>query len=194
MYTPYVRISTGNPYTVLDSTAKNALGAVYAAPQNEGLPTTTNGVGAPAVIKYVYYNSTANPAPVGAPAPVYWTDQTFTTVSGVFSEGLGTNFIAGFLLPNTTAISGLTAATLNTSYVWIQIGGFLSAAIVPASTAVGDAIIGAPTAGNWTNARVAAGTAPTNKIAGWAASAAVAFGSLYTADIQLGPSGCFWGS
>ena len=111
-------------------------------------------------------------------------------MSGVESEGLGLNFIAGYLLPNTTAISGLTAANLNTSYVWIQIGGFLGTAIVAAATAVGDAVIGI--AGNWTVGRIAANSAITNKIAGWATSAAVAFGSLYTANIQLGPVGCFW--
>ncbi len=192
MYTPYVRISTGNPYTVLDASAKNALGALYSPPAPEGLVTTTNGFGAQPVMKYVLYNSTANPAPVGAPAPVYWIDETFTAVSGVESEGLGVNFVAGYLLPNTTVISGLTATELNESYVWIQVGGFIGAAIVPASTAKGDAIIGK--AGNWTNDRIAAGSAILNKIMGFAASAAATFGALYTADIQMGAPGCFWGS
>ena len=54
MYTPYVRITNGNPYTVLDAAAKNPLGAVYAPPVTQSLPTTTNGIGAPAVMKYVY--------------------------------------------------------------------------------------------------------------------------------------------
>lgn len=188
MYTPYVRITSGNVYTVLDSVAKNPLGTVYSPPVVQSLPTTTNGIAAPPVYKYVQYNSTSNPAVVANPAPVFYTDQTFTTVTGVQSEGLGLNFIAGYLLPNSTAISGFTAALLNTSYVWIQIGGFLAGAIVPGSTAVGDAIFGA--AGNWTAGRIAANSAITNKIYGFATSAVS--GGL--SNLQLGPVGCFWGS
>jgi hypothetical protein len=97
--------------------------------------------------------------------PVYWTDETFTTVSGVFTEGNpaatgNLNSFAGYMLPNTASVSGLTAAALNGNWVFIQTSGFLAGAYVPAATAIGDALVGA--AGNFTLARVASGTAPTS--------------------------------
>lgn len=158
MYTPYVRITTGNIFTQLDSAAKNPLGCIYSPPASQAGPTTAKGYGAQPVLKYVYYNSTTNPAPVAAPAPVYYTDESFTTVSGNAAEAFVTTgglYIAGYWLPNTTSIASLannttgTNTQVNQSYGWIQIGGLLVGAWGPtASGAVGAAITGLTT-GNW---------------------------------------------
>lgn len=180
----YPVVSTGNVYTTIDT--------YYASPSASGqtippsqtalpngaynypgqaylLPISTfglqgqNGQGAPPVVRYVRYNSTANPAVVAAPAPVYWKDETFTVVTGVFSEGLtGTaNSLAGWLLPNTTAISGLTAAILNGNWCFIAVSGFVPGATSVATTAAGDTLIGA--AGNFTVGRIAAAAAITSQ-------------------------------
>lgn len=176
LYVDYPNISTGNPFTALDTrnttqlnnAALNALGALAVIPFNAA--AIGNGGGSSLTIKYVRYLSTANPAVVAGPAPVYWTDQTFETVSGVSTEGYaGLNSVAGVLLLNTTSLSGFTAAQLNGNFCWIGIVGWVPGCIAPGSTAAGDAIIGA--AGNFTPARVAANTAPTNKLIGWATSA-----------------------
>jgi hypothetical protein len=181
VFTGYSRISTGgNPFTTVDTRdttkpnngALNGLGDLYFIPPNSALPPG-NGGGAGLLIKYCRYNSTANPAVVGGPAPVYYTDQTFQTVSGVSTEGFaGINSVAGLLLPNSVSISGLTATLLNGNFVWVAVNGWVPGAIAPASTVAGDAIIAA--AGNFTPARVAANTAPTNKLIGWATSAVAA--------------------
>lgn len=189
LLTEFPYIFTGNLYTSLDTYAStvstqpptntpsypngayNPPGAPFLLAQgaSEGpaiIPYTGKGWGAPLIVRYVRYNSTANPTPLTTPgAPVYWTDETFTTVSGVFSEGnpAGTgniNSFAGIMLLNSTSLSSLTAATLNGNWIWIVTGGFVPQIAVPASTAVGDALIGA--AGNFTLGRVASGSAPTS--------------------------------
>lgn len=188
--TEFPIISTGNLYTAIDkyassistqppinspswpNGAQNPAGACYLlAPGASEGPTILyagNGFGAPLIVRYVRYNSTANPNLLAYPAAVYWTDETYTTVSGVFTEGnpAGTgnlNSLAGWLLPNFTAL-GLTAAAaataLNGNWCFVATKGFLPAAAVVAATAIGDAIIGA--AGNFTVGRVASGTAPTS--------------------------------
>lgn len=191
-------ISTGNLYTAIDTYgstistqpptntpsnpngALNPLGATFLLePGAQGIPAiyypggslNSNGWGAPLVIRYVRYNSTANPALLAAPAPVYWTDETYTTVTGVFSEGLpaatgNLNSLAGLLLVNTTNYPGSKtgaqlATILNGNFCFIVTRGFVAAASAPAATAVGDALVG--TAGNFTLARVASGTAPTSR-------------------------------
>jgi hypothetical protein len=178
-------ITTGNFRTTVDLFTATQPGT-YPLPNGQKNPLGTSyydatvslafpsGLGAK--YRYVRYNSTANPALLAAPAPVYWTDNTFTTVTGVLSESLGgaagINNVAGYLMPNTGDLTTLTAAILNGNFVWICVGGLVLNAIVPASTAVGDAIIGAT--GNFTNARVAANTAPTNKVLAWAEAAVAA--------------------
>jgi hypothetical protein len=185
-------INSGNPYTNIDTYiaspsstqqtiasqaqpfpngAYNLLGQAYLAPVIPGLLSGVNGQGAPLVMRYVRYNSTANPNCLAAPAVVYWTDETFTTVSGVFSEGNpaatgNLNSLAGVLLVNTTAYPGsLTGAqlatALNGNYVWIATSGFVKGVAVPAATAIGDALVGV--SGNFLAARIASGTAPTSK-------------------------------
>lgn len=135
-----------------------------------GSVTAANPFGAPGIYMLVNYKSTANPAPAAAPAPVYWTDNTYTTVSGVESESLlGLNGIAGYLMVNTTDLTSLTAAMLNGSQTLIQVAGYLINGIAPASTVAGDWIIGA--SGNFLPARVASGTAPGFRTYGVAATA-----------------------
>lgn len=156
MYTPYVRFA--NFQTQLDASQTNTLGAIYSPPANS-TGVVGAGYGAQPVYKYVYYNSTSNPAPEIAPAPVYFTDETFTVVSGDASEAYNLSgspagaAIAGYLGPNTTAYSGLTAAILNDSYCWIQIGGLLVGGFEPTTqtaTGLGNPIYGLGS-GNWTS-------------------------------------------
>jgi hypothetical protein len=141
-------------------------------------PTVANPFGADGIFKLVYYKSTGNPAPAAAPAPVYWVDNTFTSVTGVESEGfMGLNGPAGYLMVNTTDLPSLNAASLTgtTAYpnvqVIIQVAGVLIGGISPASIVAGDFIFGA--AGNFTAARSAAGTYPGYQPFGRAMSAVV---------------------
>ena len=166
-------VSTGNVYTAIDTYtatsstsqtiantypsypngAMNQPGQAYLLPENTFGLLNAKGQGAPLVVRYVRYNSTANPALVAGPAPVYWTDETFTTVSGVFSEGSpsNANSLAGFLLPNTTTLSSLTAAQLNGNWCFIAVSGFIPSAYLAAGAA-GGLVIGA--AGNFTVAAI----------------------------------------
>ena len=196
-------ITTGNLYTAIDTYsntisqqppintpsnpngAQNPAGAAFLLAPGVGQSANkaaaalygANGWGGPLIVRYVRYNSTANPNLLAYPAPVYWTDETYTTVSGVFTEGIpaatgNLNSLAGWLLPNYTAL-GLTAAAaataLNGNWCFIATKGFLPTAAVVASTAIGDALVGA--SGNFTVARVASGTAPTSRINAIAQSA-----------------------
>ena len=114
--------------------------------------SAVNPSGAPAIFMLVKYQSTGKPAPVAGPAPVYWVDETYTTVTGVTSEALCTlNGAAGYLMPNTTDIPGLTDAMLEGSLCLIQIGGQLSGAYGPTGGTAGVGNLIVPIAGNWTS-------------------------------------------
>lgn len=139
-----------------------------------------NEFGPPGKYRYVRYFSTSNPALTAAvaPFPVYWVDTTYTTVTPVSSESVtgGINAVAGLCMPNTTDLVGLVNANpttgqtaLNGNFVWIAVGGFVLGALGVTAAAADDAIIGSAT--NFVPARVAAGTAPTNRVIGWAQSA-----------------------
>jgi hypothetical protein len=206
MYTPYVRFA--NPQTQLDASAKNSLGAIYSPPgpyPSTGVFSTTAGAssagyGAPPVFKYVYFYDAAALTGTAqiAPAPVYWIDESFTTVTSNAADAYFTTaggMIAGYWMPNTTALgTSLTAAQwylqFVQSYGWIQIGGFLPGALGPsAGTAgVGNYIYGAAT-GSW------ASTGGTT-----VAANARALGYQLTAvastlcDVLVGGSTTFWGS
>ena len=135
-----------------------------------GNVTAVNPSGAPRIFMLVEYLSTsatttANLTTAGAPAPVYWTDETYTTVTGITTESLGINFCAGYMLVNTVtgigrAGSALTAADLLGSYILIQVAGYLKGAY--------NALSGTPGIGNWiegyagtfSSQYVVAGTAP----------------------------------
>lgn len=161
-----LQIDTGQALTYLYNPALSSAGTMYAGiGENQVLGqryfsvtnvTKTNPYGAPAIYMNVLYKSTAQPAPVAGPAPVYWTDETFTTVSGVESEGLaGFASTAGYLMPNTTSYSVLTAAILQGAQVLIQVAGLLQGAYAPTggSAGVGNMIV--PAAGNWVTNGVA---------------------------------------
>jgi hypothetical protein len=151
---------TADPYntTLPNNGARNPLGslAFIPAPSEGGqgygsgspaiLPTGV-GYGAGLWCKYVLYKSTANPALVANPAPVYYVDETFTVVSGAPAEAFSASnptYGAGFLLPNTGAIAGIgvgsaiSATILNNgglgSYVWMAVCGFVPSAAVGAVT------------------------------------------------------------
>jgi len=145
------------------------LGQRYFAVVNS---TAVNPSGAPAIFVLAKYLSTAQPAPVAAPAPVYWTDETYTTVSGVEAEGngLGINSGAGYLMVNTTSVPTLTAAILQNSLVLVQVAGYLPGAYGPTTGGgPGASIVGS--AGNWTSTAITVGTAPTGRTIGYQVTA-----------------------
>jgi hypothetical protein len=172
-----------NASTPFPNGAWNPPGSVFILPppNQDTINLSGSGYGAYTLVKYVLYKSTANPAVVAGPAPVYYTDETFTTVSGVSTESVGgVNFGGGWMAPNsgtsTTYGLGTTLFTNtilnnggNGSYVFIILQGFVPAGVSATSVVAGDVLIGAAT--NFTTARVAAGTAPTNKVLGYALTA-----------------------
>jgi hypothetical protein len=201
MYTPYIRVSSGSFLTTLDpgtANPRNTVGCLYSPPPISTAIATgtsaTKGYSAQPVYKYVLYLSTTNPAPVAAPAPVYYTDESFSTVSGNAAEAFFTTAgacIAGYLGPNTTSISGLTAAQLNNSFAFIQVAGLLVGAYAPTTTTAAGVPnpIGGLTTGNWTsvvNTTLAAGS----RLLGlqWTAIASSA------CDVLVSGYQAFWGS
>src|ERR1700761_8080904 len=160
----YPVITTGNAKTVIDTYIApgapnvngtsgitngsfNTPGILYQY-QPQPFRVGVNGSGSPIFLKYVRYNPTASQTIVNGPTIVYWKDETFTTVTGLLSEAiggttLGLNFIAGWMLPNTTDLPSVTAATLNGNWCFIQVGGFLSGAYVGATApTIGQKLIG----------------------------------------------------
>lgn len=133
--------------------------------------TAANPFGQPAIYQLVQYLSTsalvtADLTTAAAPAPVYWTDNTFTTVTAITTEAigattLGLNFPAGFLMLNTTDLTTLTGAQLLGAQCLIQVAGYLKGAYISGTSApgIGSSII--PVAGTFSSNSLAAGTAPT---------------------------------
>lgn len=172
-----IQISSGNVRTTLDkfdatqlnNNAQNTLGSAYwDSTVSAAFP---NGLAVK--YRYVRYNSAANPAVQAAPAAVYWTDQTMTTVTGKLSEAWGSSSaFAGLLMPNSTDFVGLTAAILNGNFVWIATAGIVLG-VVSAAAAAGDQLLA--TQADWTTtggfSKVAVGVAPTNRVAGYAFAA-----------------------
>ena len=118
--------------------------------------SAVNPSGAPAIFMLVKYQSTGKPTPVAGPAPVYWVDETYTLVTGVESEALlGLNGAAGYLMPNTTDISGLTDAMLEGSLCLIQVGGYLAGAYGPTGGTAGVGNLIVPAVGNFVTNGVA---------------------------------------
>jgi len=172
LFNPTLGLGAITAYSGLGET--QVLGQRYVAVTNA---TASNPDGSPAIYILVKYLSTsatttANLTTAAAPAPVYWTDNTFTTVTGITTEGiggttLGLNFPAGFMLVNTTTgvgIAGtpLTASLLLGSYILIQVAGYLKGAYMSSSS---NAAIGAwimPVAGTFSSQFVtSSSTAPT---------------------------------
>lgn len=147
---------TADPYdsTKPNNGAMNPLGGICFVPApsmgSMTLPSVA-GYAAGLWCKYVLYKSTSNPTMKSGPAPVYYKDNTFTTVTGTFAEGISaiggaglSIAAAGWLLPNTGSVAGvgvgsaITATILNNggngSYVWIGLNGFVSTAYVTSAT------------------------------------------------------------
>jgi hypothetical protein len=175
-------IATGNMRTTVDAYvpqtgylsylkngARNALGQAYF----DNTKTLLNPDGAWGKYRYVRYQSTANAAVPAGPGVVYWVDPTCTTVTSTYTESAtsGLNSVAGVLMPNTTDMPLLTAATLNGNFVWICVGGLVTRAMAATGGLADDVYIGSTTA--WTPGRLASGTAPTNAKLAIAVTAAV---------------------
>jgi hypothetical protein len=149
---PYVAGSGGSD----GNGALNPLGSIWTipAPSNGGntLLATAAGYGNFMSVKYLRYSSTANAAVNVGPGICYYTDETFTTVSGTMSEGInGSNSsVAGFMLPNKGVVAGVglgttafTAALLNGNYIFVAVGGFVPAAFLGYAGAQSAGIMGA---------------------------------------------------
>lgn len=154
--------------------ALQPLGSIYQTPLNPNQLPTAKGLGSNRYLKYVRYNPTVSQVLKNGPMLVYWKDETMTTVTPLASESfMGINGVAGWLLYSTTANAAAVAADINGNFVWIQCGGFLSAAWVTAAAAAGASIYGAASTA-FATGTTAANTAPPNVVAGWAQAAAVA--------------------
>jgi hypothetical protein len=144
------------------------LGQRYIASVNA---TAANPSGAPAIYMLVKYLSTSaitttNLTTASAPAPVYWTDETYTTVTGITTEALGATtlglaFPAGFLMVNKASLPGLTAANLVGAQVLIQVAGYLPQAYMSSSSNAGIGSWVIPVAGTFSSAFIAAGNTTT---------------------------------
>jgi hypothetical protein len=177
---------TGNtPFTAIDpfnaalenNGASQPLGSLYFLPINAaGVPiapaTTVPGQGLQLALKYVRYNPTTSQTIQAGPALVYWKDETFTTVTPLFSEAflpaLQSSGVAGWLGYNTTTLPSATAASINGNFAWIVVGGFISGAFVTAATA-GQGLYGVATGAAWATTTTAPAPA---RLAGIATTAA----------------------
>lgn len=167
--------------------ARNPLGAVYFRPspsQGGGLTpgggtlSSATGYASGLWMRYVLYKSTSNPAVKTGPAPVYYTDETFTTVSGTFAEGVVASksvSAAGWLLPNAGTVAGIgagstlfTATLLNNgglgSFVWIGLAGFIPSCFLNAG-AVNNALWAS---GDFATTGIADGSTINERIIGYA--------------------------
>lgn len=207
MYTPYYRVSSGNVQTTLDPTARNTLGALYSPPPSASAVfsttagSSTPGFGAQPVYKYVYFYDAAalTGTMQAAPAPVYYIDESFTTVTGNAADAYFTTggaCIAGYLMPNTTALgTSLTGANwylqLSQSYVHMAIGGLVQNCYAPTTQTnpgQGAYIVGSTT-GSWAST-VVSDAGNNERVLGlqWTAIAS----SL--CDVLIGADGVYWGS
>ena len=133
--------------------------------------TAANPAGSPAIYVLAKYLSTsattlANWQTANAPAPVYWTDNTCTTVTGITTEGiggttLGLNFPAGYLMVNYASAPKLTLAQLLGGYVFVQVAGYLKGAYCSGTSHPGIGSTVVPLAGIFSSDTVAEGTAST---------------------------------
>lgn len=127
--------------------------------------TASNPYGSPTVYQLVKYLSTsavttANLTTFGGPVPVFWTDNTFSTVTAITSESLGINFPAGYMMVNIIDVTSLTGAQLLGALLLVAVAGYVKGAYAPTSgtPGVGNFIEGL--AGIGTSQSVVAGTAP----------------------------------
>lgn len=198
MYQPYVRFA--NPQTTLDATAKNPIGCLYSPPANQGLPLSAKGYGAQPIYKYVYFydaSALTGTAQI-APAPVYWIDESFTTVTSNAADAFFTTggaCIAGYWMPNTVALGASQTAAqwyaqFVQSYGWIQVGGLLPGALAPST-------VGTNAQGNYITGLTTGSWASTTNVA---QSGVRVLGMQWTSivggicDVLVGGDSAFWGS
>ena len=102
------------------------------------------------------------------PALVYWKDETFTTVTPLYSEAFlsaaAPTGVAGWLLYNTTTLASAAASAINGNFAWIAVGGFVAGAYVTAATA-GDSLYGVSSGAAWATGHTVFGTAAPSKVA-----------------------------
>lgn len=118
---------------------------------------------------YVYVKNAEASAALSAGQVVKWDDASSGAVKKASAAG---DLLAG------VAIGDITAG----NYGWVQVFG-LATVLTASSTAAGDAVIAASTAG--VGGRVAAGTAPTNQVLGWARDTRDATGGTNTVFLVL---------
>jgi hypothetical protein len=151
-----------NEYPIVSSNLAAGYGVYGTADPSQSGSTLVAGTGYGSwmTVKYVLYNgASASSTIVNGPGPVYYTDETFTTVSCVYSESVALDAgIAGWLLPNSGTVTGIgigttlwTSAVLKNnnlgSWVFIAVEGFVPKARLAAG-AIGASLTGA--AGSWT--------------------------------------------
>lgn len=168
-----IQIDTGNALTYLWNQNQSAIKVYATIGETQVLgqryfsisdASAENPYGSPAIYILAQYLSTSATTTgniQAAPAPVYWTDNTFTVVSGIPSETLGINFPAGYMMVNTTSLPNLTGALLAGAYLLVQVAGLVVSAYSPqtGTAGVGNWIEGYGT-GNFGSQSVVAGTAP----------------------------------
>jgi hypothetical protein len=167
-----IQISTGSTRTQFYNKSQSPI-QVYADIGNVQVPgqryfsltntTPANPFGSPSIYMLVNYLSTSALTTgnlAAGPAPVYWTDNTFTTVTGITTESLGINFPAGYMMLNTTDLTTLTAAQVVGAQIFICVAGYVKGAFAPTSGTAGIGNFIEPLAGTFSSQSVVAGTAP----------------------------------
>lgn len=169
------------------------------------LPVGTSGIGGQfAVYKYVLYKSTTNPAVIGVPGLVYYTDNTGLIVSGSPTDGFigattaaSASDLAGIMMVNSGDLSTLTATLLNNgtggSGIWMCIGGFVKSANCASATVAGDFLIGNTTTSGtqWASARIAAaGTVTAQRLLGMALTSKATVNTQNACDVNVTMSSC----
>ena len=131
--------------------------------------SASNPSGSPAIYQLVQYLSTsalttANLTTANGPIPVYWTDNTFQTVTAISTEAFATAplaFPAGYMVVNVVDLPTLTAAQVLGAQLLVQVAGYCKAAYGPGqgSVGIGSWIEGYAGVGQTTG--IAAGSSPT---------------------------------
>jgi hypothetical protein len=146
LYNPTQGLGQISPYAGLGENQVLGQRYVGAAP---GSITAANPSGAPAIFVLAQMLSTsamtlAQWQTANAPAPVYWTDQTYTTITGIKSEGwsgAGLQDVAGYWMPNYASLPNTTLAQLLGGWGLVQVAGPLTGAYGPTSGAAVNANI-----------------------------------------------------
>lgn len=181
---------TADPYnaSLPNNGALNIPGGVYAIPTPSSSGSTlasAKGYGSYTIVKYCLYLAASNPAMVTGPAPVYYTSETFTQVSGMDADAIAgattaPSMVAGWLPLNTGSVAGVgigsavSATILNNnnlgSWVFIILSGFIPSAYLAAGAQGGQLSASAAATTAFSTTTVAPGSSPINKIIGYVVS------------------------